>query len=134
MLSLLKYLKSCFYRFSHVIHIHSRLESCDDLSLSVDKELGGIPLDIGFLAECFVIHVRELFQHLILHAFTESFKRLLRGKKSKQRICGLTVDIDLGKLRELGAELQSTELMDLLIVSRSLVCELVAGKSRISKS
>ena len=97
----------------------------DDLALAVDEELGEIPADICLIAELLIVHPRELVQRRVLDPFAEALERLFRRQKSEERIGGFAVDVDLGKLRELRAELQRAEVVDLVIGSGRLPRELI---------
>src|SRR5579862_347005 len=76
-----------------------------DVAFAIDQELGEVPFDSG-----------------------AQQSSLLTFQVLKQRVRPLTVDLDLGKQRELDAEVHFAEGEDLAVGARLLVPELVAGK------
>ena len=61
-------------------------------------------------------------------------KPLLGLQESKQRRFALTIDINLGKARELGPKVQLAERINLCNLFRSLLLELIAGKVQYRKA
>lgn len=74
-------------------HIRGGFESRNHPAVAVNQELRKIPFDIGLVAECFVVHVREFFQRGILHPFAKTLERFLQRKKRKQGLRLLAVYI-----------------------------------------
>ena len=98
------------------------------MAFAINEELRKVPLDIRLVAELLVVHLGELFEHGVFDALSEALERLFRRKIGEQRIGGLAVDVDLFKLRELRAEFQCAERMDLVLAAGRLIGKLVAGE------
>ena len=110
------------------LHVHGGLKASQHLPLAVHQELGEVPLDIGLVAEGFVVHIGELAKRGILQALAEAFKGFFRGKVHEERVSIVTIHVNLGKLREFGTKLQGAEFMNLVLRAGGLIGKLVAGE------
>ena len=122
-------LKKFFNLCCDIVDVLRRLEAGHHLTLLVDKELGEVPLDVGFLLVvgiCLREHVVEDGGNLMAHIPTS--KTFLLLQELVEGIGIITVYLDLLEAGELCAEVQLTELMDALVSAGSLLSELVAGE------
>ena len=104
----------------------SRLEAGHHIAFSVDKEFGEIPLDGGVVLVILVHFGKKSVHGHGLYALAEALKTLLALEPAVQGQFVLAVYIGFGHLGEHGAEVDSAELVDLLVSSGRLASKLVA--------
>ncbi len=118
----------------NLLHVLGGLETLDNVTFAVNKELCEVPLDVCLIAELLVVCSGEGVKECILDALSKAFERLLCCEVNEEGICVVAVYIYLLELREVGSELHGAEFVDLVRGAGSLVCELVAREVKDLKS
>ena len=104
-----------------------RLKTGHNLTVTVDQELGEVPLNVRGFSPARVVLVEHLLQNRSeLVVGVKALETLLALEPGVKRKLVRAVYVALFELREVCAELYLAELGDLLVCSGSLVAELVA--------
>ena len=113
-------------RFFDLYHIGGRLKARDEISFTIDQEFREIPFDLVVVLEI-RIHLRQHAAHEFAGlGVSKSLEFAYFFQPPVQRNGIISIDIDLGELRESDAETAGAESMDLFLGTRCLCSELVA--------
>ena len=104
-----------------------RFETLHDAALTIDKELGEVTLDVWLLSIGRIGLGEHIVQNLCQRMFgVEARKTLLLLEPGVEWQLVFTIDFNLLEARELSVKTQGTELLYLLVGTRSLSTELIA--------
>ena len=119
----------------HVLRLRGRLEAADDIAFAADEELGEVPLDVGL--RCVVgiglgEHLVEQLRQRMLGV--EAGKACLALQPLVDGMSTVAIDLNLRHKGEGDTMVQTAELLYLLVSTRLLMTELVAGEAYDDKS